>query len=154
MYFQVIQNVTEKNSLAFVINHCSIPIFFLLHCVSLEIDFKQECIPVRCLPPACCLYLPACTAPRGRYTWSGGDLVLGEGVYLVPGGGYLVPGVYLVLGVVYLVPGGVPAQVPPYGQNHGRLWKYNLAPTSLRPVMMFNFTNTKETWPSNRMTVK
>ena len=59
---------------------------------------KQECILVGCVPPACCPYLPACSA-RG-------------GVYLVPGGGvpgpggwctwsrgvYLVPGVYLVRG--------------------------------------------------------
>ena len=44
---------------------------------------KQECIPVGCIPPACCLYLPACTAlgvpGPGGCTWS-------QGVYLVPGG--------------------------------------------------------------------
>ena len=27
-----------------------------------------------------------------------------------------------------------PCTTPPRGQNHGRLWKYNLAPTSLRAV--------------------
>ena len=26
---------------------------------------KQDCIPVGCVPPACCLYLPACTALGG-----------------------------------------------------------------------------------------
>ena len=58
---------------------------------------EQECIPVGCVLPACCPYLPACTAPgsvpvRGC-TWS-------WGVYLVQGG---VPtrGVHM--------PGGVPA---------------------------------------------
>ena len=50
---------------------------------------QQECIPVGCVPPACCPYLPACTA---------------RGVYLpAPEGG--VPG----LGGTCLVPGGVPA---------------------------------------------
>ena len=40
---------------------------------------KQECIPVGCVLPACCPYLPACTAPRGC-TWLGG--VPAQGVYL------------------------------------------------------------------------
>ena len=35
---------------------------------------KQACIPVGCVPPACCPYLPACTALGG---------------YLLPGGVYL-----------------------------------------------------------------
>ena len=26
---------------------------------------KQVCIPVRCVPPPCCPYLPVCTAPGG-----------------------------------------------------------------------------------------
>ena len=26
---------------------------------------KQECIPVGCVPPACCPYLPTCTAQGG-----------------------------------------------------------------------------------------
>ena len=43
-------------------------------------SLKQECIPVGCVPPACCPYFPACTAPGA---------VPGLGVYLVPGG---VPG--------------------------------------------------------------
>ena len=93
---------------------------------------QQECNPVGCVPLACCPYLPACTAPGG--------CVPGLGVYLVPGGG--VPGPrgctwsrgYLVQGV-YLVPGWCTCPgTPPREQNHRRLWKYNLAPTSLRAV--------------------
>ena len=44
----------------------------------MQLSQKQECIPVGCVPPACCPYLPACTAPRGC-TWSEGDLVWGRG---------------------------------------------------------------------------
>ena len=51
-----------------------------------------------CVPPACCSYLPACTAPRGvylpRYVPAGGCTCLG--VYLpgdVPARGYLPGGV-------------------------------------------------------------
>ena len=40
---------------------------------------KQECIPVGCVPPACCPYLPACTAP-------------GECLLLGGGGGVPAPG--------------------------------------------------------------
>ena len=54
---------------------------------------RQECIPVGCVPPACCPYLPACTAP-------------GERVYLPRGGVYLFSGVYLPRGCTCL--GGVP----------------------------------------------
>ena len=52
-------------------------------------SFKQECIPVGCVPSALCPYLPACTA-QGGCTWS-------QGVYL-PSGGVPGPGVYLVPG--------------------------------------------------------
>ena len=44
---------------------------FSLHYHFMKIAFlfgsirKQECIPVGCVPPACCPYLPACTAPGG-----------------------------------------------------------------------------------------
>ena len=59
----------------------------------LKTKMEQECIPVGCVPPACCPYLPACTAP---------------------GGGCTCPGVYLPVGCTCLggVPtqGGVPAQ--------------------------------------------
>ena len=27
-------------------------------------NLQQDCIPVGCIPPTCCPYLPACTAPR------------------------------------------------------------------------------------------
>ena len=67
---------------------------------------KQECIPVGCVPPACCPYLPACTAPRGgRGVYLG--TCPGEGVYLL-GGVCTCLGVYLPRGVY--PPGGVPAQ--------------------------------------------
>ena len=42
---------------------------------------EQDCIPVGCVPPVCCLYLPACTALWGG-AWSGGCLPL------VPGGAW------------------------------------------------------------------
>ena len=102
--------------------------------------YKQECIPVGCVPPACCPYIPECTAPggvpcAGGCTWCRVYLVSGgvpgaRGVYLVPGGCTWCQGVYLVPGGVpgpkgvhgprggtwsqrgYLVL-GVPAQVPP-----------------------------------------
>ena len=53
-----------------------------------------KCIPVGCVPPACCLYLPGCTAPGGLHLVRGVYLALGEctwpwGRYLVRGG---VPG--------------------------------------------------------------
>ena len=57
----------------------------------------QECLPVGCVPPACCPYLPACTASGGvpgpgGCTWSRGvylvplECTWSRGVYLVPGG--------------------------------------------------------------------
>ena len=72
---------------------------------------------IGCVPPACCPYLPACTARgQGGYLAPGG--VPGPGGCTWSLGVYLVPGVYLVLGGVpgprggvYLVPGGV-YQVP------------------------------------------
>ena len=47
--------------------------YVLLRCLK---QTKQECIPVGCVPPACCPYLPTCTA-RGGY--------LPRGVYLPRG---------------------------------------------------------------------
>ena len=65
--------------------------------------WKQECIPVGCVPPACCPYLPAWTASvgvgipglggvlgPGGCTWSWG-VSLVQGLYLVPGGGGTCP---------------------------------------------------------------
>ena len=78
-------------------------------CNSSNFSCKQECIPVGCVPPACCPYLPACTAPGGTclgvvYLLSGGCTFLGA--YLPSGGvpaqwgctcpvGVYLPGVYL-----------------------------------------------------------
>ena len=51
---------------------------------------KQECIPVGCVLPACCPYLPAWTAPGGSAP--GGICCQGlRGVCLLPGG-FLLPG--------------------------------------------------------------
>ena len=49
----------------------------------------QECIPVGCVPPTCCPYLPACTAPGG-VPGSRGVSVPGE-VPGVRGGGLSAP---------------------------------------------------------------
>ena len=61
----------------------------------------QECIPVGCVPPICCPYLPACTA-HGGFTCPGGCTCLGvylaRGVYLSGGGGVPAWG-YLPRGV-------------------------------------------------------
>ena len=40
-----------------------------------QLDNKQVCIQVGCLPPACCPCLPACTGP-GRVSAFGGDVCL------------------------------------------------------------------------------
>ena len=85
---------------------------------------EQKCIPVGCVLPACCPYVPSCTAPRGVYLVLGGEpgprgvpgpggctwslrSTWSQGMYLVPGG---VPGSEECTWSqeVYLVPGGVP----------------------------------------------
>ena len=88
----------------------------------IEIINVHDCIPVGCIPPARWPYLPACSAP-------GGCLVPGEGVS-APGG--FAPG-------GQLLGGGIPVcteAAPPCEQNHTHLWKYNLAPTWLRVVII------------------
>ena len=69
---------------------------------------NKECIPVGCVPPACCPYLPACTAPGAGCTCPG--CVPAQGVYLLRG--VYLQGVYLPRGCscsgVYLLR-GVPA---------------------------------------------
>ena len=42
---------------------------------------EEDCIPIGCVPPACCPYLPACTAPGGAWSWgvSGPEGVSGPG---------------------------------------------------------------------------
>ena len=92
---------------------------------------NKNCIPVGCIPRACWPYLPACTAQ--------GDLLARGG--LLDGGGLPCRG----RGVVCLATGGICCQGrgwypsmhwgrPPREQNHKRLWKYYLAPPSLRAV--------------------
>ena len=73
---------------------------------------EEECIPVGCVAPACCPYLPACTAQGGRGV-PGGTC---RGGYL-PKGVYLQGGRYLP-GEVYL-PGGVPAN----SKKSSKSWK-------------------------------
>ena len=51
-------------------------------------SIEQDCIPVGCVLPTCCPYLPACTAPRGVCSWGCLPLVRGGGLLLV-GGAYL-----------------------------------------------------------------
>ena len=55
---------------------------------------EQDCIPVGCVPPACYLYLPACTGPG----------VAGSGWWLLPGGAWS-------RGCLFLG-GGLPASGP------------------------------------------
>ena len=98
-------------------------------------NFQQECIPVGCVPPACCPYLPACTnLEEGMYlvrgcTWFRGGVpgpggcTWSRGMYLVPGPCTWSWGVYLVLG------GYLPRYSPPVNRIlDTRFWKYYLAP--------------------------
>ena len=102
-----------------------------------KFKYEQECIPVGFVPPTCCPYLPACTAPGGC-TCPGGTWLE---VYLVwvdvpglggtwsCGGGGVVPGPGDLPGPrgrgctwsqeVYLVMGGVPG---PGGNCPGGTW--------------------------------
>ena len=83
-------------------------------------NYIQDYIPVRCIPPAHWPYLPACSAPGGGGgvpAWSGG------GACLVPGGGacLVLEGSCLVRGGCLPGPGGgdTPActEADPHGQN-------------------------------------
>ena len=104
--------------------------FFHVHAGFSKNHLKKECIPLGCVLPACCPYLPACTASGGgvsgprvggcTWSWRGaapgpGGCTWSQGVYLVLGGIPGPRGVYLVpkgdctwSWGVYLVPGGVP----------------------------------------------
>ena len=46
--------------------------FFHFHAVLIKHFAKQVCSPVGCETPACCPYLPACTAPGGGICYRGG----------------------------------------------------------------------------------
>ena len=104
---------------------------------------NKKCIPVGCIPPACSPYFPACTA-QGRSALPGGSPcqggVLAKGGLPCQGRSALPGGVLPCHGGSALPGGGVVSQYalrqipPPCEQNHRRLWKYNLAPTSLRAV--------------------
>ena len=83
-----------------------------LKCTPFHFLTRQECVPVGCVPPACCPYLPGCTAPGGCTCpgsvpgWEGVPV---QGVYL-PKGGVPAWGVYL--------PGGCTCLgTPPREQN-------------------------------------
>ena len=80
----------RKNSLAFVINLCSIPIFFTpLRITGNGFQTRMHSSRMRTarmLPVSPSMHCSRGGAPGlGGCTWS-------RGVYLVPGGGYLVPG--------------------------------------------------------------
>ena len=90
---------------------------------------KQECIPVGCVPPAHWSYLRILSypthapPPRSNHAC---PLPLGSNLACPPQSNHTPPP-------------GATTHVPPLGastQNHRRLWKYNLAPTSLRAVIM------------------
>ena len=99
----------------------------LLHYIKLHSSFEQECIPVGCVPPAAVAI--------------GGGVSTRHPPRADPLGAEPPPG-----------PGTPPwsrplpeqtppssRHPPPCGQNHRRLWKYNLAPTSLRAVKISAF---------------
>ena len=109
-------------------------------------NFQQECIPVGCVPPACCLYLPACTAHGGGSVPAQGDVPAQE-VYLLgvptpggctcPGGCNLPRGVYL--------PGGwyLPRYSPHCEQNDwtDRCKNITFRKLRLRAVKMASFAD-------------
>ena len=103
---------------------------------------KQECIPVGCVPPTCCLYLPGPDGVPGLGVPGPGD-VPGPGGVPGASGCTWSQGVYLAQGCtwfrgcalswgVYLVPGGgVPAQVlPPVNRMTNRCKNITLPQTS------------------------
>ena len=67
----------------------------------------QDCIPVGCVPPTCCPYLPACIEPGGVY--SRGGVCSKGGTCLWSGGGFCFGGVICSWGVPASGPGGIPA---------------------------------------------
>ena len=69
---------------------------------------KQDCIPVGCVPPACCPYLPTCTELWGACVWSQGGAALGGACLWSRG--------CLLLG------GGVPASGPEGGLLQGGMY--------------------------------
>ena len=90
-----------------------------LLCMKSDFLSQQECIPVGCVPPA---HLPS----RGR----------GEGGWCIPLKNWTPPEKLETPRKI----GDPPRPDPPCEQNHTRLWKYNLAWTSLRAVIMWGLT--------------
>ena len=72
-------------------------VHILLECILVHAIFgknlsKQECIPVGCILPDCCPYLPACTAPGGvPASGPGGCLLPGDVPASGLGGGGCIP---------------------------------------------------------------
>ena len=72
---------------------------------------KQDCIPEGCVPPACCPYLPACTAGGGGGAYSRKGCLL-QGMPVSWGGGGPAPrgvsalGMPAWVGCLHLVLGG------------------------------------------------
>ena len=111
---------------------------------------QQDCIPVGCVPPARWSYLLACSVLEGGCLVQGGCLIPERGLggvcsqWGLPGSGGARSrrgtwsrGVS-ASGAVCLVQGGSQhalRQTRPCEQNHTRLWKHNLAPTSLWAVI-------------------
>ena len=93
---------------------------------AMEPIHKQECIPVGCIPPTCCPYLPACTALRG---------VPALGGCTCPGGVLAQRGVP-ARGCT--CPGGVPAQ-------GGYLPRYSLPPLNRKTNRCKNITELSTT---------
>ena len=134
---------------------CSARILFSSVTSGVIPHLEQEWIPVGCIPPACCPYLPACTAPgegvylpRGVYLPGGCTCPGGRGVDTCPGGctclgdvpawgctcqgGVPAQGCYLPRGCTCQggvpVPGGTCPGTPPCEQNDRQVQKYYLAP--------------------------
>ena len=87
-----------------------------------KISHKKDCIPVRCILPACCPHLPACTALGGG---------LFPGGVSAPGGNVCSRG-FCFQGGTCLWSGGVYPSMqwgrPPCEQNDRQVQKYYLAP--------------------------
>ena len=82
-YYEVQDMISGWEWLTFIKMKKKVPAL-LLHMKSnwFSNKLRQECIPVGYVPPACCLYLPACTVPGGCL-----PLVLGGDCLWSQGGG-------------------------------------------------------------------
>ena len=99
-------------------------------------NFKQECIPVGCIPATCRPYAGVCF-PGG----SGLGGVCSQGVSGQGGGVCSWGGVWSEVGCL-LLGGGIPACTeadPPVNRMTDKCKNITLATTSLRPVIKWNF---------------